>query len=321
MLMGEHAVLYNHPALVAAIDRRITVTLIPKSDANDRSVSISSHLGSLRTHLDSLEIQTPFQFVLAAILEERHALTQGFELWIESEFSHTVGFGSSAAVVVATLAALEKFQQIEGDKSDSCNTHEQNIALLTKAHAVIRRIQGIGSGADAAASIFGGVISYQMPLKVPSVPPSVECLEHLPPLLAIYSGAKVPTPLVIKQVEKAYNRNPTIIEQLFKTIAACTESARNAHQNADWESLGLLMNIHQGLQTALGVSNKILDAIVESLRASKQIYGAKISGAGLGDCVIGLGTLNQASIEELKNKSQGIQHFPISASKVGLKYE
>lgn len=304
MLMGEHAVLYNHQALVAAIDRRITVTLIPKSDQNDRSLLISSHLGSLRTHLDTLEIQSPFQFVLAAILEKRKGLTQGFELWIESEFPHTVGFGSSAAVVVATLAALEKFQNTSGSRPTEVNddndaenndknknSHQQNIALLSKAHAVIRKIQGAGSGADAAASIFGGVIAYRMGCDSSNIP-SIECLQHLPPLLAIYSGAKVPTPLVIKQVEKAYNRNPKVIEQLFNTIAACTESARNALQNADWESFGLLMNIHQGLQTALGVSNNILDSIVETLRTFKQIQGAKISGAGLGDCVIGLGSLD-----------------------------
>ena len=44
MLMGEHAVLHQEPAIVAAIDRWITVTLSPR---NDEKLSIESVFGSL----------------------------------------------------------------------------------------------------------------------------------------------------------------------------------------------------------------------------------------------------------------------------------
>ena len=64
--------------------------------------------------------------------------------------------------------------------------------------------------------------------------------------------------------------------------------------------LGEIMNIHQGLQDALGVNNAILSELIFSLRSHPHIYGAKISGAGLGDCVIGLGKVKKNSFS--KNK-------------------
>ena len=48
------------------------------------------------------------------------------------------------------------------------------------------------------------------------------------------------------------------------------------------------MNIQQSLMNALGVGTPQLNHIINSLHKDPYIYGAKISGAGLGDCVIGL---------------------------------
>ena len=45
----------------------------------------------------------------------------------------------------------------------------------------------------------------------------------------------------------------------------------------------------QGLMDALGVNNAKLAELVFALRADPKIHGSKISGSGLGDCVVGLG--------------------------------
>ena len=49
------------------------------------------------------------------------------------------------------------------------------------------------------------------------------------------------------------------------------------------------MNINQGLMDSLGVNNSRLAELVYELREDPNIQGSKISGSGLGDCVVGLG--------------------------------
>lgn len=46
MLLGEYAVMHDYPALVCAIDKRITVTLVP---SDDEVIEIDSALGSHHT--------------------------------------------------------------------------------------------------------------------------------------------------------------------------------------------------------------------------------------------------------------------------------
>ena len=92
-----------------------------------------------------------FRFVLGAIRACREGLKQGFELEIRSEMSHQMGLGSSAAVTVATLAALAGAQgQVPAPE-----------CLLECGTKIIRKVQGgVGSGADVAASTYGGCLRF-----------------------------------------------------------------------------------------------------------------------------------------------------------------
>ena len=105
MLMGEHAVLFGHRALACAVDKRIQVILTPRSD---RAVSIRSSLANYHSTLDDLEADSRLSFVLFAIGQVAEGLQCGFELDIQSEFSHTVGLGSSAAVTAAVVKNIAK---------------------------------------------------------------------------------------------------------------------------------------------------------------------------------------------------------------------
>ena len=49
------------------------------------------------------------------------------------------------------------------------------------------------------------------------------------------------------------------------------------------------MNVAQGLMDAIGVNNAMLATLVHGLREDPAVLGAKISGSGLGDCVVALG--------------------------------
>ena len=271
MLMGEHAVLRGQPAIVCAINKRMKIKLTPRPD---RTIALHSALGEHETTLDELAPSDSFRFVLGAIRACRADFAQGFELDIKSEMSHQMGLGSSAAVTVATLAALAGAMGKEPAPS----------YLLEAGARIIRKVQGgTGSGADVAASTYGGCLRFYAESQ------EVVKLPKTPQLTVLYSGSKMPTPEVIAIVEEHRKKQPETFAQLDALIGAVVKRAFEAAAAGDWAAMGELMNVNQGLMDALGVNNAKLAELVFALRDDPKIHGSKISGSGLGDCVVGLG--------------------------------
>jgi mevalonate kinase len=273
MLFGEHAVLRNSLAIVAAIDCPLEISLTPRSD---QKISLESSLGNVTTTTSLLSFGTQFRFIEACF--RRHPPLSGATLKISSSINPTVGLGSSAAVTVALLAALRAWQQLPDDKQ----------ALLSESCDVIREVQGYGSGADAASIIWGGVISYHA--ESLTVSPLTSHID----LSLVYSGKKTPTADVIRYVNEREAQFPKIYTNIFSTIHGITQEAAKAIQQKNWPLCGELMNIAHGLMEALGVGTPELSSICWNLRSISSIFGAKISGSGLGDAAIGLGLLPQS---------------------------
>ncbi|MBN2704712.1 MAG: hypothetical protein JXR23_10925 [Pontiellaceae bacterium] len=292
MLLGEHAVLHGHPALVCAIDRSITVRLTP---CTDQLLTINSALGQYEAPLDALADHASFRFVLQAIRQNRAALPRGFNLAIESEFSSDIGFGSSAAVTVATHAVLAHF----------CNRPFDRKALFSAALETVHTVQGRGSGADLAAAVFGGVVGYT---NQPSFDPVALSL----PLTAVYCGYKTPTPEVIRRVEALRSADPKKYEQIYEEIGRSALRAVDCLREHDFDGFGAVLNRNQELMDAMGVNTPELAEIVAALQQADGVYGAKISGSGMGDCAVGIG---RAALPEL---AYSVYHLNISPEGVKL---
>ncbi len=309
MLLGEHAVLHNKPAIVLAIDKRITVTLEPRLD---QKILISSCMGQIELELNEIEsfsVQKSFEFVFAAIRyfkEELEKRNQGFEIVIDSEFSSNCGLGSSAAVTVASVAVL--LQYLSTNKRG--NDFTQVPVLFETSRKIIREVQGVGSGADVAASIYGGVIVYQQ-----QAPYMIKKLDCVLPLVVIYSGSKVPTPVVIRKVEALQKKYPGMINTLYDAVEQIVNQAFVFIENQDWAGLGEVMNIQQGIMNALQVGTPVLNQLIDALNNTPGIYGAKISGSGLGDCVIAIGANKHVGVDQ---GNQPIENIPLSVSFQGV---
>ena len=65
------------------------------------------------------------------------------------------------------------------------------------------------------------------------------------------------------------------------------DSACEALKVKNWELVGELMNFDQGMLEALGVSSAKLATLIHAARDAGA-WGAKLSGAGIGDCMIAL---------------------------------
>ncbi|HEX4044809.1 MAG TPA: mevalonate kinase [Gammaproteobacteria bacterium] len=299
MLLGEYAVLAGKPALVCAIDKRITVILTPRQD---EQIHIDSALGHYTTSLSNLTIEKPFQFVLGTLQHCRPKLKYGCDLEIISEFSEQLGLGSSAAVTVATLIALTTWLNIRILPLD----------LIRQGRQIIRQIQGTGSGADVAAAVMGGTVGYQ------PHPISAERFTTIYPLTAVYAGFKIPTTEAIQRVHDAFTTMPSLLRHLQNSIGQCAQEGIQWIRQNNWEKLGNLMNIQQGLMEALGTSTPLLRHLLEALRIHPDIIGAKISGAGFGDCVIGLGS---ATGYTHRNRQDGVLLVPVAITLQGAQCE
>ncbi|MCC2666870.1 MAG: galK, partial [Gammaproteobacteria bacterium] len=189
MLLGEYAVLQGGHALVCAVEKRIDVSLKPRMD---NRIELMSGLGHLTVTLSQLKIIPPFQFVLAILKKYRKWIKQGCNITIQSEWSDQIGLASSAAVTVAVLAALKKWLELSYSP----------LQLIREARRIVQSVQGVGSGADVAACVLGGMVAYR---KNPFIAERIECFH---PLTLVYSGSKTPTVVAINQVKKYFSSKP-----------------------------------------------------------------------------------------------------------------
>jgi len=278
VLMGEHAVLQGKPAIGCAVNTRITVTAIPRQD---NAINVSSSLGDYEGSLSHLPPSNTHKFVVAILKTWHKQLPFGLDITINAEFSHTIGLGSSAALTVALTAVIHQLLY---------NTINL-VALNKDALAIIKKVQQHGSGLDIATSIYGGVIHYIEPSL--QITPLTECL----PIQLYYAGYKTPTTEVICAVTELEKKAPALYQDLYPLMGKCSQHAANAIKANDLEQLGFLMNFYHGLLDTLGVCDQKLSEMVYHLRNQPRIIGAKISGSGLGDCVVALGSTQTKALE------------------------
>ena len=298
MLFGEYAVLQGKTGLVAAINKFTSVTLEPRND--DWIFIVDSALGTLSLNRQQITLQAPFEFVLATLAITK--LPSGCNIKISSDLPVSIGLGSSAAVTVALLITLNRWLEKSLNK----------LRLWQEALRVIHTVQGGGSGADCAASIFGGVITFSNP------PFSVTSLEGIFPLAAVYSGSKLTTARAINIVNSRRKQQPTNYQKIDEQMNQLSIKAIQAIDTEDWISLGNLLNSGQEFMKTMGVSNGILESLIQGLREQPYILGAKISGSGLGDCVIGAGRLMPNFFPRNKEEKRlGVKQIPLTITSEG----
>lgn len=89
----------------------------------------------------------------------------------------------------------------------------------------------------------------------------------------------------------------------------------------DLESLGQLMNFNQGYLNALGVSTGRLDGLVAGT-IKYGASGAKISGAGGGDCIIALAApAAQNKIARFVQQNVGLSRITAEIGAAGARIE
>ena len=285
MISGEHAVVYGYPAIVCAIAQRVAVTL---SSRDDGHIYIHSALGDYHARAGLLHADARLRFVLACL--ERYPTSGALTLHIESALDPTLGLGSSAAVTVATLAALAQYTAADASLP----------ALHEQALAIIRSLQGRGSGADLAASLWGGMIAYQNQPQV-----SVTPLPLPPdPLSLRYAGYKTPTGEVLARIAARMQEHPEHYAALYAQMGDTSTRTIAAAQAQDWPTFYRLLTTYQQHMRALGVSDATLEQLIAD--ALPHSHATKISGSGLGDCILAFTAHTPPAHQPVEIDTQGI---------------
>lgn len=286
MLFGEHAVIYDHPCIVTAVNHRIStkVKVIDESKIviNAPEVNVTNYKKDIDNLSSTENLPKGVRFLETAIKNfyEKYTIERGLEVETKSEFSSQFGFGSSSAVTVGVLKALAILTERKLSNQD----------LFDLAYKTVLDVQGVGSGFDIAAGIWGGTLYFVtggkkiIPLKTKKIP-----------LVVGYTGIKAETAPIVRQVKQLYQNNTPIVNQFFDTITIITNQAKSIlnKENPDIAQLGELMNLNQGLLNGLSVNTIELAKLIFAAR-NAGAKGAKLSGAGGGDCMIAL-------VEEEKN--------------------
>jgi len=277
MLLGEHAVVYNRPCIVTAVGQRMFVTLETLSDTSFELDAPDVKVLGYKKQISELgegDIPKGAKFVEMAVknLFGKYGVKKGIKITTKSEFSSLFGFGSSSASTVCVLKGL----------SELVNIKLSNKELFDLAFKTVLDIQGKGSGFDVAAAIYGGTLYFVTGGKV--IEPIQ--LDDIP-LVVGYTGIKADTVTLIKTVAEKASRHKDLVETIYTQMGKMVDSSHEAMKVKDWELVGELMNFDQGMLEALGVSSGKLAGMIYAARGAGA-WGAKLSGAGIGDCMIAL---------------------------------
>lgn len=261
MLMGEHAVVHGQPCIVTAVDQRLEVRV---EKISERRTIIHAPQAKDTRFIDT----TVAKFF--STIGKQFANT-GISITVQSQFLSTVGFGSSSAVTVATFKSLAVLFNISlSDKQ-----------LFNLCYEIVTHVQGVGSGFDIAAAIFGGTILFRKGGE------TIEPIVQSVPIVVGYSGIKADTVNLVKRVSELYKTYPKKVTRIFEGIGKLVLQGQEAIVKEDWVRLGTLMNFNHEYLRDLGVSTEKLESLILAAKEAGAL-GAKLSGAGGGDCMIAL---------------------------------
>ena len=268
ILFGEHFVVHGTKAILAAINKRVTVT---STFTENKTIKVNSQLGTIEVPISSSheEVKSEFRpFVYLAnkiINSEQNA--SGLEITIDSDIPIGVGLGSSSACCVAAAASIsELFNELSSEE------------ILKMSIEAEKTIFPDTSGADCTVCTYGGMIEY----------PSVEKIDNTFDLNLLIANSMIPhnTKNSVEKVNKFKENDEERFSQLCDLETKLIDEVITAMKNNDATTFGLKMSENQKYLEEIQISNDTLRDMISSLKEIS--LGTKITGAGDGGCIIAL---------------------------------
>ena len=308
ILFGEHSVVYRGPAVVLAVDRRARV--IAEEERDEKIFIDAVDLGVSgyfkRDTYYPIKGKARRGFRLAALnivskrTMDRIGVESGLRLTIKSDIPIAVGLGSSAAVSVATVAAV-------GELMGGSLSGEEICSLAYEGERVVH---GTPSGVDNNISTYAGILRYDKDQGFKRF-----SVDDPPPFVIGNTRRRRSTRRLVEGVRHLRERNTEVVDEIIDVLGRLSQKGLNALLEKEMIRLGDLININQGLLSSLGVSTSRLDRMIHASRKAGAL-GAKLTGAGGGGCIIAL-----AKPSNLDKVAHAIRQKGGEAIKVSITYD
>lgn len=345
MVAGEFAVLEPYQKLVVMAVDRFVYTTIEQSDQNLLNLE-NFNLQDLKWDWDAVNKEVNIQvsdprtrFVEAGMnvalsyLNEKSISPDPFTLTVRSELDDEsgkkYGLGSSAAVVTSIVSAILKVNL------STAPSDELIFKLAAIAHVIT---QGNGSGADVAASAYGGILQYSsfqadwLINEYEQTATIKELVEknwtyysvkpiHLPSNIHIavgWTGTPASTAKLVNKILRLKTTEPDQFKSFLATSEKAVDMFLRGMESGDSDLLfeGVRLNRKAlstvGKQADVGLETPLL---TELCNLATEYGGAgKLSGAGGGDCGIAFILSKEAKSElEVAWDKANIQPLAIKA--------
>jgi len=264
-------VVYGKKAILASINKRITVT---SEKTNEKIISIKSSLGQLIKPTTELieKIDSPLKpfFFIAKEMIRKFNFDGGIFIEIDSEIPSGIGLGSSSACCVSGSASISNlFTKL---------SKEEIIDLAIKAEKTIFENT---SGADCTVCTHGGIIEYSKQDGFKKINSKNNFT-----LIIVNSGEIHSTSVTVAKVKNFVENNKEEFSTLCEKEGLLIKNIKQALEKNDLAIIGKSMSENQSYLEKIGISNEKLREMI--ITAENSSFGAKITGAGDGGCIIAL---------------------------------
>lgn len=278
ILCGEHAVVYNKPAIALPLKGLDIYCEISNSETN--TIDCELYKGSLDDCPNDL---MNIKEIYYHCLKKLNKINNKHHLKFISKIPIARGLGSSAASSASLIKAIYNFYDIKLETEELFN-------LCQIAESIAHYNP---SGVDARVITTNKALYFSKTLGFKSFDFNLKA-----GILIIDSGIIGKTKEAVLKLKKLKDANPLKVNKILDQIEMISTKCYKLLKNSDLKAIGHLMNKNHSLLSELDLSNETLDNICK-IANDNGAYGAKLTGGGLGGCVIVLCEL--ADLTNLKS--------------------
>lgn len=255
-LIGEHSSVYGKPAVLVAINRRITVSL--------KNANTNSFGGDKKVLTATKAIQN---FITKKYMVE----LQPVSVSIQSDLPIGQGMGSSAAFSAALTGALFWLYKLPFE-TDS---------IFEAAYEGEKIFHGNPSGGDLAASVYGGVVWFRKETENIKIIKKLNISKKSPTSFFIIDSGKAiesTKEMVVDIVGRKFKKDIKAVGSIMDAQEIITKDLANALVIGDNKMLEFAIVVAEENLEKLGVVGLKTKKIIKTLE--KAGISVKISGAG-----------------------------------------